>query len=502
MTKPRILAVSASLRNARWGKGVGELLDTIREKKDRDELFDFIRDQARIHFQQFIDAGREKGLPFDQMYENLKRQTGDKGLCNSEIGMAVALWAAWNTGCDIDYIPLSSHFNPTGGIRNAEALREKLLLADGLLLCTPVYFGDRSSLASDFIEFVRADEEIRRYLVGKPVAGVAVGAKRNGGQETTLIYQLMEMTDLGMLGLGNDSDTTSQYGGTIRGGDVGTAADDEYGLNTAIGTGRRVGQVSYELSRSHSKDLSGPLRVMFWILQDAEGKAERLVWELIGSSRVDIAPKVMKLTEGKVSRCIACDICPTHIGADIEYRCIIKRSSDEFVSIHKELLDYDVIVPVAYSPRDRSKLTTVYQRFIERTRYLRRGDYLFTDVAIIPLVLEELGVTEHLHIRMLTSMIRHHTVILKPDVCYLNDGQRLNWDSVVETWNANLEHARRITIGRLVAYQDGNEAVSYHPVGYVLSAAADRELSVEERRRVLHEDREQRRAKDAEQRLL
>ncbi len=501
MSKPKILAVSASLRNARWGKGVGDLLDAIREQKDRDALFEFIHDQAKIHFQQFIDAGRKEGIPFDEMYENLKRQTGKKGLCNSEIGMAVALWAAYNTGCEIDYVPLSSHFKPMGDIKNAAALKEKLLSADGLLLCTPVYFGDRSSLASDFIEFIRSDQELRDHLAGKPVGGVAVGAKRNGGQETTLIYQLIEMTDLGMLGLGNDSDTTSQYGGTIKAGDIGTAADDDYGLNTAIGTGHRVGQVSYELCRSKNKGLSGPLRVMFWILQDAEGQAEKRVQDLIEATTFEIAPKVMPLTQGNVGRCIACDICPTHIGADIEYRCIIKKNADEFATIHEDLLDYDVIVPVALSLNDRSALTTVYQRFIERTRYLRRGDYLFTDVAIIPVVFEELGATENLHIRMLTSMIRHHTVVLKPCVGFIHEGKMLNWDSVLDIWKKNLDYARQITVGRLAASQDNNEAISYHPVGYVLSAAADRELSVAERRKMLHDDREQRRAQDVAARL-
>ena len=43
------------------------------------------------------------------------------------------------------------------------------------------------------------------------------GAKRNGGQETALIYQLVDFINLGMLGAGNDSQRLS---GTIVAGDV------------------------------------------------------------------------------------------------------------------------------------------------------------------------------------------------------------------------------------------------------------------------------------------
>ena len=54
---------------------------------------------------------------------------------------------------------------------------------------------------------------------------------------------MQDFMELGMLGLGNDSLTTAQYGGTGHAGDVGTAAKDEYGLNTSIGTGKRMAEV-------------------------------------------------------------------------------------------------------------------------------------------------------------------------------------------------------------------------------------------------------------------
>ena len=499
MLKAKVIALSASLRNARWGKGTDNLIELIQTIPDKEKLFEFVGNEARVHYDQFLAAGRSEGVPFDKLYKNLRKLAGKKGLCNSEVGMVVALWAAYQEGCEIDYIPLSSHFGPTGKSKHLDALKEKLITADGLLLCTPVYFGDRSSPASDFIEFIRKDAEIIAALSGKPMSGVAVGAKRNGGQETALIYQLLEMTDIGMLGLGNDSETTSQYGGTILAGDIGTAADDIYGLNTTTGTGRRLSRIAKQNKESQQECLQGKLRVMFWILQDSDKFALKQVKHLIDIAGDRIDAQIMNVVDDDIGRCIACDICPVHVGTDAEYRCIITRKSDGFARIHESFLDFDMIVPVAFSPNDRTRLQSVYQRFIERTRYLRRGDYLFSDVAIMPLVYEDVGATENLHIRLLTSLIRHHTIMLRSNVGYIHNDKLLNSNDVDSDWLRALDLATKLTISRLSYVSHGG--IPYSPVGYVLSTAADKELSVTERRVMLHEDREKRRIADARLRL-
>ena len=53
----------------------------------------------------------------------------------------------------------------------------------------------------------------------------------------------MDMLNLGLLTVGNDSETTSQYGGTGLAGDIGTMPQDDYGLETAMGTGRRIARM-------------------------------------------------------------------------------------------------------------------------------------------------------------------------------------------------------------------------------------------------------------------
>ena len=53
-----------------------------------------------------------------------------------------------------------------------------------------------------------------------------------------------------------------------------------------------------------------------------------------------------------------------------------------------DLIDVDAVIPVTYCTTDRAGLQSQYQEFIERTRYLRRGDYVFSDILSAPLVLE------------------------------------------------------------------------------------------------------------------
>ena len=499
--KPKILSLHASLRNGRWGRGVAELLKNIKLINDKKELFRFIHKEGKIRFEQFIEAGRKDGLAFDETYRNLRKSTGMQGLCNSEIGMVAALWGAHYVGCEISSAPLSSYFTINGQRKNLNELKKKCLEADGFLFCTPVYFGDRSSLINDFIEFVRSDHELRNGIEGKVMAGVSVGAKRNGGQETTLIYQILDMTNLGMLGVGNDSETTSQYGGTLHAGDIGTAADDEYGINTAIGTGRRVGRVTREIFHSDPKRLIGKLRVMFWILQDNEGKAAKQVQNLVADYGDGISAEILNLSKSKFCRCIACDICPTDIGPDAVYRCINKGKNDQIRKIHERFLDQDLIIAVVYSALDRNKLSSAYQKFLERTRYLRRGDYLFTDTPVMPLVFEELGAGENMHIRILTSIIRHHTIMMKSNICYIHKGEFLNYQDVVSTWHTAIDQAKKIAVGRMTL-ENGNNHITYKPVGYILSSTKDKEISINARRKILQEDRRRRRIADKERRLL
>ena len=114
---------------------------------------------------------------------------------------------------------------------------------------------------------------------------------------------------------------------------------------------------------------------------------------------------------------------------------------------------------------------------MERTRYLRRGDYVFSDRLVAPLVLAEIGAHENLELRMMTSFVRHHTVISRPIIGYLHQGKLLNGDEVVAELQRVAAAGARLLAGRLVSTSLRLAATQYHPVGYVLASEKDKEAS-------------------------
>ncbi len=501
LNPPRILGLCASLRAGRWADGSAELVEQIRSIGSDDTLRAFLKEQSLAHFENFVNAGRSDGLPFDEIYANLKKEVGKRGLSNSEVALSAGLWAAHDLGCEIDWVSLVEHFPPSGGPVKLDELRARIEQADAIMLATPVYFGDRGSLASSLIELFREDPAFADAIREKVAVGVAVGAKRNGGQETTLIYQIVDLLNAGMMCVGNDSETTSQYGGTVLAGDVGTAWKDDYGLNTSMGAGRRIARVAWQMRKGAGTTVDGKLRVGFWILQDRDGYCADQVRKLAELSGNTIEAHVFDGSDADITRCIACDICPTEVGIDAEYRCIIKKKSDYFKNNHERLVGLDAIVPVGIAPRDRAGVRSKYQQFMERTRYLRRGDYLFTDLLTAPIVFEEVGANDALSIRMLTSTLRHHTVMSRPMMGYLWNGRLINRDELVEGWQAFLERARRLAAGRLIAAAEHAASVQYNPVGYVLSAAKDKEEETLRKRKAMAADRAERASREAEVRL-
>jgi multimeric flavodoxin WrbA len=484
--RPKLLGIAASLRNARWGIGNQELVDSLKSISSEDKLVEFLSYQSELHLENFLKSGRAEGNSFLETYKNLKNNNGDKGLSNSEVTLAAALWAALQNNVDIDHLSLSEYFLASGLTRNLDSLKEKLIAADGLLISGPVYFGDRGSLTHSLIDLIRHDSELRTQLQGKVYAGIAVGAKRNGGQETTLIYQMWDMINLGLLAVGNDSDTTSQYGGTGHAGDVGTMHKDSYGLQTAIGTGRRIASLIRKFS--YRQEIKDKVRILFLVLQDRKNEVQAKIDELVKSFKGDVQATIINITEKNILRCLACDFCPTHIDVDEVYRCIINSGKDDLKSLHEALLHHDVIVPVVLSLNDTSEIVNNYQTFIERTRYLRRGDYVFSNQLVAPLTFEEIGVRENYSIRIMTSMLRHHTVMSKPIIGHIYEGGLLNKAQIQDDFRELIASAKRLTAARL-AEASQRESSKYNPIGYILSSAQDAENEELNLRKIMKEAR-------------
>jgi multimeric flavodoxin WrbA len=486
---PKLLGIAASLRNARWGAGNRHLIEQLSALEDKKALFAFLQRESELHLESFVEAGRRDGKNFLEIYANLKKSNGEAGLSNSEVALAAALWSAHAEGVEVAHLSLAEHFTAGGEVRQPERLRAQLLEADGILVSGPVYFGDRGSLAETLIEFIGRDRALREAMKDRLYGGIAVGAKRNGGQETTLIYQMIDMMRLGLLAVGNDSETTAQYGGTGHAGDVGTMHKDVYGLETSMGVGRRMARVLTALSGNDT--LVEPVKALFLVLQDADGLAMREVQALAGRFSARIAGTIVDVANKSIKRCIACDICPTHIDVDDVYRCIIKSSTDDLDGLHDGLLYHDLIVPVVGTVSDRSRVVGNYQTFVERTRYLRRGDYVWTDAVVAPLAVAELDGFDTHPLRMMTSFLRHHTVMTKPILGHVVDDAVINRDQMEAQFDVAITAANRLAAGRLSRF-DANVASRYNPVGYVLSANKELEDQRLDTRREMIEARRHR----------
>ena len=108
---------------------------------------------------------------------------------------------------------------------------------------------------------------------------------------------------------------------------------------------------------------------------------------------------------------------------------------------------------------------------------------------VAPLVIEELGAGDNMQIRMMTSMLRHHTVIFKSITAYRHNGAYLNEDQVWSDMDEFLAQAKRTTVGRMLTAASGAEHLKYNPVGYVLAAMKDQEDVKLKRRREMIENR-------------
>src|SRR4051812_6332476 len=93
-----VLGLSGSLRNARFGAGNARLVDELTHLGTGNDLAEFLAQQTKIRAEDFLEAGRKDGKPFDEMFKALGKLRGERGLSNSEASMAAALWGAAKEG--------------------------------------------------------------------------------------------------------------------------------------------------------------------------------------------------------------------------------------------------------------------------------------------------------------------------------------------------------------------------------------------------------------------
>lgn len=461
----KILGVSASLRNRRFAYK-NQLVEDIKKVKSLDGIKSFVKDQIKITFEEIENLNKD--LSFDQNYIKLKKFKGNRGLSNSEASLVYALWQVNNNGVDIDYLSLSNIFENENKSK-LDYFKKKFLECDALLISGPVYFGDRGSLTQRMIEFINSDKKCINHIKKIFYAGLAVGAKRNGGQETTLIFQMTDFLNMGAKVVGNGHDTTSQYGGTLVAGDIGKVQDDHYGIRTSLSTGDNLSKCLKDFKNTKKKIVKKidkklePKICNVFIMQDNEKEeCTKIISSFVkNNKKTNVKFNIFKVFKEKVYRCIACDLCPTSYGNVDEYRCIIKNKDDFFKLYHNEIINCDSFIFAAYSGENYFNVQSNYQQFIERTRYLRRDNYAMGSKLVTSFIVSEVNSNRNLHIRTLTSLIRHKNILSKPLLVFKNQNSYINIGTVKKEFHNfidNIEHLK-----------SRKEENTYVPIGYEIS---------------------------------
>ena len=178
---------------------------------------------------------------------------------NTEIYVNKALEAAQEVGADTEVINIATaDIEPciacdicksTGECAiydDMQDITRKLQDADGMIIGSPVYFGNVTSQLKMFIDRsrpLRMDFKLKDKVAG----AISVGASRNGGQETTIsaIHEFLLIQDAIIVG---DGAPKAHYGGAGVSGAAGEASDDQMGLETSVNLGRRVAELAQRLN--------------------------------------------------------------------------------------------------------------------------------------------------------------------------------------------------------------------------------------------------------------
>ena len=178
---------------------------------------------------------------------------------NTEILVRKALESAEAAGAETDIINLgSADIEPCVACDICKSTGEcaiyddmgditrRLQGAHGLILGSPVYFGNVSSQMKIFMDRsrpLRMDFKLKDKVAG----AISVGASRNGGQETTItaMHEFLLIHDAIIVG---DGAPLAHYGGTGVGGVKGDTEQDEHGIITSGNLGRRIAELALKLS--------------------------------------------------------------------------------------------------------------------------------------------------------------------------------------------------------------------------------------------------------------
>ncbi len=120
----------------------------------------------------------------------------------------------------------------------------------GMIIGSPVYFGNMSSLCKAFLERLMVFRKDGFALSNKVAGVLAVGGARNGGQELTITSIQTALYCQEMIVVG-ESRPTAHFGpGVWNNRELENVTDDDVGMAATRNLGRRVAEVALMIARS------------------------------------------------------------------------------------------------------------------------------------------------------------------------------------------------------------------------------------------------------------
>ncbi len=389
---------------------------------------------------------------YQDLYSTIYELASKKKISNSEALMWMALFGAAKEGAGIDIFLLKEVLGNSGGSSDIlnEHVQETVAKAQAMVLASPVYFGDCSSWMSFFLDAVS--------LSGKVVGTVSVGAKRNGGQETNNIFTLMTALSRGGVVVGNGP-PTSQYGGTGWAGDVGAILDDNFGLATSLGTGKRVFEVARQLQIEGGSDA----RILI-VSQPREKSDDPFIEEMkkAFSDVNEVEPRFLNLNDYAIGPCRACSMCPVERNGEDAYGCIIE---DDMRNVDKEITGCDALGFVVDDTPENSSFWANFKRFTERTRHIRRDHFRLSDVPVFFFCKKDLARDNLLDVKTVTYMLRQNALLFGPLITSTYQNGRLVYRNVPIPEACRAMTRAGQTRKRAVE-KNGANNYSYRAVGY------------------------------------
>jgi multimeric flavodoxin WrbA len=366
-----------------------------------------------------ISTGHRNIFPTDVLKENiLKCKTLDEymeflediasrnELSNSEVSSAIASFALSKEQVDFNLVRLNQLIDIRGkSTKQLDFVLDDILQnADGLIFCSPLHFGNPSSYLLRFLEIISLEK--RFPFENKVIGQSVVGARRNGGQEAANIFGLLEYAQMGACVVG-DGPPFSQSGGILESRIPKNGLLDSEGIKSGLNIGSRLVR-AVDILREENTVEPGKISVIVeneWVLESAKSSLSPVL-----DTNSMISYKFINLQDFIIERCIGCSECP--IETENPYKCIIE---DEMEVLEDLLADSDGFI-VCLEAKDITWSSYKWQTFIERTRYLRRGDYRFAN---IPLMSVQYLLSKNafpFHIRILPPSFKHDMIFVGPSL--------------------------------------------------------------------------------------